>query len=484
MPSFCRPAALTVVILWALTSVASASDTSVTKYKGKFKDGAKYLIQVPSNWNGTLVLYSHGYVIPGSNNPAEDVGDPITGSYLLANGYALGGSSFATTGWAVEQALPDQISVLDKFRSLVGAPKRTIAWGHSLGGLVTAGLIQNYSSRFDAALPMCGVIAGSVGVWNEALDAAFAFDILLGKSAGLQLVNIKNPLKNVTKAENLLTKVQKSKQGRARIALAAALGDLPGWFTPLSREPGPTDYTTWEKNQYLWLQVDDFPFAFYLRAELEGRAGGNPSWNNGVSYTKELQASADSAEVRSLYKKAGLNLESDLKALESAKRIKADQSALDYLKKYIILDGDIGFPVLTMHTKGDGLAAVENETAYSDVVREAGKGELLRELFVHRAGHCEFTPAETLTAFAALTYRLDKGNWPDLNSPTLNDAAKALGSNYNVLLVNNKKIPAAPEYFKFTPGPFLRPYDMSSKSADSLLIRPKAMSLPNASSVR
>ena len=69
------------------------SCSSVTTYKGKFPDGAKYLIQVPSNWNGTLVLYSHGYVIPGFSNPAEDVGDPITGSYLLANGYALGGSS-------------------------------------------------------------------------------------------------------------------------------------------------------------------------------------------------------------------------------------------------------------------------------------------------------------------------------------------------------------------------------------------------------
>jgi pimeloyl-ACP methyl ester carboxylesterase len=456
----CKAAVLTVAVSWVFLSLAFASDTaSVTKYKGKFKDGATYLIQVPSNWNGTLILYSHGYVIPGSNNPAEDVGDPITGSYLLASGYALGGSSFATTGWAVEQALPDQISVLDKFQTLVGKPKRTIAWGHSLGGLITAGLVQNYPSRFDAALPMCGVIAGGVGVWNEALDAAFAFDVLLGKKAGLQLVNIKNPANNFAKAEKLLNKTQKSKPGRARIALASALGDLPGWFDPLSKEPGTADYTAWEKNQYLWLQQVDFPFAFYLRAELEGRAGGNPSWNNGISYSTQLQASADYAEVKGLYQKAGLNLESDLAELENAKRIRADQSAIDYLKKNIIFDGDIGFPVLTMHTKGDGLAVVENETAYGDVVREAGNSKLLRDLFIHRAGHCEFTPAETLAAFAALSYRLDKGDWPDLSAATLNDAATALGSKYNVLLVDGKKVPVAPAYIKFTPGPFLRPYD-------------------------
>src|ERR1700722_2667168 len=92
------------------------AQASVTTYKGTFSDGATYLIQVPSNWNGTLVLYSHGYVAPGFSNPAEDVGDPITGNYLLTKGYALGGSSYATSGWAIQQALPDQIKVLDTFK--------------------------------------------------------------------------------------------------------------------------------------------------------------------------------------------------------------------------------------------------------------------------------------------------------------------------------------------------------------------------------
>ena len=60
-----------------------------------FRMGPTYLIQVPSKWNGTLVLYSHGYVVPGFSNPAVDAGDPITGAYLLGKGYALGGSSYA-----------------------------------------------------------------------------------------------------------------------------------------------------------------------------------------------------------------------------------------------------------------------------------------------------------------------------------------------------------------------------------------------------
>src|SRR5580692_8541639 len=304
-------------------SVGVAEASGVKTYKGKFADGATYLMQVPSNWNGTLVLYSHGYVVPGFPNPAEDVGDPITGAYLLANGYALAGSSYATTGWAFQQAVPDQIKVLDTFKTLVGAPSRTIAWGHSLGGMVTAGLVQLYPQRFDAALPMCGVVAGAVGTWNQALDSAFAFDVLLGSGSGLQLVNIKNPLKNVTIAEGILSTAQENAQGQARIALTAALDDTPGWYDPLSPEPSPTDYATQEANQYLWLANIDFPFAFDFRAELEGRAGGNGSWNNGVDYETQLKNSIDYAEVQALYKKAGLSLDTDIQALNKSAHIQA-----------------------------------------------------------------------------------------------------------------------------------------------------------------
>ncbi|MGA8490036.1 MAG: prolyl oligopeptidase family serine peptidase [Terriglobales bacterium] len=440
-------------------SLERADASGVKTYKGKFSDGAIYLIQVPSNWNGTLVLYSHGYVVPGSSNPAEDVGDPITGAYLLSNGYALGGSSYATTGWAFQQAVPDQIEVLDTFKTLVGAPSRTIAWGHSLGGMVTAGLVQLYPQRFDAALPMCGVVAGSVGTWNAALDSAFAFDVLLGSGSGLRLVNIKNGLKNLTIAEGILSAAQEDAQGQARIALTAALDDTPGWYDPLSPEPSSTDYAAQEANQYLWLANIDFPFAFDLRAELEGRAGGNGSWNNGVDYEKQIKNSVDYAEVQALYQKAGLNLDQDLEALKDAARIKAKQSALTYLEQNIIFNGEIPFPVLTLHTKGDGLVVVEDESAYKDVVQEEHDGGLLRQLFVHRAGHCEFTPAETVVAFGALISRLDTGKWPALGSGTLNKAAKALGSKFNVLSVDGKNVHVPPAYFKFQPAVFLRPFD-------------------------
>ena len=129
--------------------------------------------------------------MPGAANPAEDVGDPVTGAWMLSHGYALAGSSYATTGWAIAQALPDQISTLNAFDSTYGQPKTTVAWGHSLGGIITAGLIQDYPNRFDAALPMCGVLSGGVATWNTALDGAFAFQKLIDPK--VQVVNITDP---------------------------------------------------------------------------------------------------------------------------------------------------------------------------------------------------------------------------------------------------------------------------------------------------
>ena len=144
---------LTGGLAWPASALGSATACggtgSVTTVNGTLADGAAYEIQCPAGtWNGTLFLYSHGYVTPGSSNPAMDAGDPVTGSWMLKHGFALAGSSYATTGWAIQQALPDQIGTLNVFAGKYAQPSRTVAWGHSLGGIITAGLIQRYPHRF------------------------------------------------------------------------------------------------------------------------------------------------------------------------------------------------------------------------------------------------------------------------------------------------------------------------------------------------
>ena len=112
--------AVTTVFLLTVSGTAQAQ-AAVTTHSGSLADGAKYLIEVPANWNGTLFLYSHGYVVPGTPNPPQDFAkdDPFTRFFMLSQGYALAGSSYATTGWAIEDALRDNFGGEGPFRSSV-----------------------------------------------------------------------------------------------------------------------------------------------------------------------------------------------------------------------------------------------------------------------------------------------------------------------------------------------------------------------------
>ena len=430
---------------------------------GSLADGATYLMEVPAHWNKTLFLYSHGYVVPGSPNPATDVGDPVTGAWLLSHGVALAGSSYSLTGWSIAAALPDQDATLQTFANRVGTPRHTIAWGHSLGGIITAGLIQRFPRAFDAALPMCGVLSGGVATWNTALDGAFAFQQLIDPK--VSVVNILNPFPNLNEAETAVAAAQNTAAGKARIALGAALGDTPGWFTPLSPEPAATDFAAQEANQFRWDANVDFPFAFALRRQLEVLAGGNPSWTTGVNFREQLARSANADEVRALYKAAGLSLRADLRTLQRATQVTADPAAVNYLAQNIAFTGRISIPVLTLHTTGDGLVVPENEQAYAHAVRRAGDSRLLRELFIHRAGHCAFTPAETIAAVQALLSRMATGHWNDhaLLPASMNASAAALGSADNIFVSGGKIVQVAPAFIRFSPKPYPRPFDLSPK---------------------
>ncbi|HEX5503519.1 MAG TPA: DUF6351 family protein, partial [Thermomicrobiales bacterium] len=476
--------ALVLLPAAARPAVAAAGPLTLAGVLGE----APYRIAVPADWNGTLVLYSHGYIPAGVPNQAQDAPDAATASWLLDHGYALAGSAYSATGWAVAEALDDQVALLDFFARRVGPPQRVIAWGQSLGGLITAGLAQRYPGRFAGALPMCGILAGSVGAWNEGLDAAFAFKTLAAPAAEIQLIHIAGEGgANLQVAQRALDAAQQTPQGRARIALAAALANVPGWFDPARPEPAADDDAAREEAQYRWSQRSLFLYAFGFRAELERRAGGNPSWNTGVDYRAQLAGSVDYSEVVALYRQAGLDLDADLDALARAPRIAADPAAVAYLAQNVVFDGELRLPVLTMHTTADGLVRVQNERAYADVVQAAGAGELLRQVYVARPGHCAFTPAEMLAAFQALVARLDAGRWDDgPHAPTpaaLARAAVALGPDLNAMTsFQNARTPTPPAFVSYRPVPFPRPFDARAAPAPGAADAPASALGPDRAS--
>jgi hypothetical protein len=118
-----------------------------------------------------------------------------------------------------------------------------------------------------------------------------------------------------------------------------------------------------------------------------------------------------------------------------------------------------------MHTTGDGLVVPENEQAYAEAAERAGDSSMLRQTYVDRAGHCAFTPAETIAAVQALLNRVDTGRWSQagLEPATLNARAAALGPSYNVFSAGGAVHPTAPAFLRYRPAPYLRPFTLPAR---------------------
>jgi pimeloyl-ACP methyl ester carboxylesterase len=383
-----------------------------------------------------VLLYSHGYspvLRPAESAPRGQR------EAMLAQGYGLGASSYSQAGWALEQAQVDQWTALDAFTARYGKPKRVIAWGDSMGGLTSIALAERHPERLDGALAMCGSISGVLGMMNTALDGAFAFKTLLAPSADLRLVRTGDDRANGAAAQAVLDTAMKTPQGRARVALAAALAQLPGWTDPTTPRPATDAYDV-----QLDQQAKAFVMGVFLpRADQESRAGGVFSWNTDVDYTARLRASGGQSAVVALYAKAGLSLAGDLAVLAKAPRIAAEPNAVAYMAANYTISGDLRTPLMTIHNVGDGMTVISTNAAYASAVKSRGRSANLAQGYVGSAGHCVFTPGERLAAIHTLEARIETGRW-DAAPDALNRRAVAAGD-------------VQGRFVAFRPPPFARP---------------------------
>jgi hypothetical protein len=134
-----RSSLAVVVIVMTLVAGTASPASASTNYSGTLTDGATWTAQVPDNWNGILLLASHGFG-PPAIPPFGHLPPPIQNA-LLDRGYAVAGSSYDPNGswWALESAARDQFETIDAFTTAVGEePESVLALGTSMGGLVSA----------------------------------------------------------------------------------------------------------------------------------------------------------------------------------------------------------------------------------------------------------------------------------------------------------------------------------------------------------
>jgi hypothetical protein len=450
-----------LVAAGAVAGPAAAEPAERRSYHG-FIDGAEYRVELPDDWNGTLVLFSHGYYIKDLFDPegVQLANRPETERWLLDHGYALAASDYKNPyRYAVADAQRDQIALLDWFEENIGQPSRTVTSGMSQGGVISTVLAERNPRRFDGVATNCAEY-DTAGTWNTALDITFATKTLLAAGEDIDLVQADNPQLSSDRLGAAAARAMETKQGMARLSLIGALANMPPWFS--AHDPEPTELADRLQQQAIWTAGYTSELGPIGRADLEQRVGGNPSWNVGVDYQRQFERSGFKELALQAYASAGLtrgDLERDLRTLNRAPRITADPPAVAFMLRHGTSRGYTPAPVITMHNTGDGGAIVDQERWYASQVARNGDPRKLRQLYVGRGMHCAFSSGDEIVLLTTLFERIETGRWPSTSPAALNAAVRELGPEYQLVLdiITGEDREAAPAFTQFTPPRFLRP---------------------------
>lgn len=371
--------------------------------------GAAYEIKMPDTWNGTLLIYSHGYrqaepappdFAPVDTSAVPAPGDEVT-SQLLADGYALAGSAFKTNGWDVLDGVAADEALHQFFVDKIAKPDRVYVWGDSLGGLITETLAEKHPEWVSGVAPLCGVLGGANLNLDLALDVAYAVKTLIYPELKLTgfashdeaVANWEGAYKAITAAGGDIA------NGVPKILMVAAMVDAPS-------QTKTYDGATVESQVRARAEsiLTALGYGTFGRYEIEQRVGGNPSGNENADYDSRL-----SEAERSLIETVSPGSSDTLLAqLDSGERVTADPAARAAAGKLGNPTGNLQDPTITMHTAADPLVLAQNETVFAQRVSAAkGRTGDLTQLYTlppatysadtgapYGAGHCNFTTGQ------------------------------------------------------------------------------------------
>lgn len=399
------------VLLSGFLQSAEAQQLFPVDFTGTI-DGAPYRIAVPANWNGTLLVYAHGYRDradhPGeTDNRTPDIApnaalEPV----LLAQGYALSGSAYKNNGWAVEEGVDDLKNLTNFFRRKVSRPSKVILWGFSMGTVIGFKSIEQNDSPYDGALCGCAVGGGAPSAWDSAGDLMLAYDTVFGMPQSWGTPgDIRDDIDFDTEVAQKLIPELNSPANFPKFEFLRLVTGTPG--RGIMPPAPPNFYPNWV--------VTDMFFSTESRAELERRAGGPVVQNLNRIYNL---TDAEKAYLNTL----GITptvADAYVAALNARRNIQAPIASRSYVEQNARYSGNIRKPVLTMHTLYDPLVPVSHEREYSFTVARAARENLLFQTYTSGNGHCSFTGEQLVTALTAISNWVGTGTKPTAaNFPT------------------------------------------------------------------
>jgi hypothetical protein len=391
--------------------MANGSGQLSRVWTGIASDGAAYRVEVPADWNGTLVMFAHGFRGTGTE---VWVDDPQLRQYFVDNGFAWAASSYAINGYDPGDGVVDTHDLLQAFPSITGLHTRqAIMSGLSMGGQITTAEIEAYKGDFAGAMPYCGVLAG-----NDLFDYYLGANVT---AAGLTGTAISYP---ATLAAG---------QAYGPAYQSTVQSELPALgITPNPATGGQTFTTSLTKTGTLWADTveqlsggtrpgfasaigywDSFgfppltqvPFLFGL---YPGTSGGTLGFANGsVAGNEHAFYTFSDWPLGNLRQEIALNravLRVPVTATSSADPLSPAELPA--------IHGDPGIPVLSVHGIGDLFVPLSMDQQYEAMMVAHGQGGLFVDRAIREVTHCGYTTSELSSAFSALVSWIHTGKRP------------------------------------------------------------------------
>ena len=208
-----------------------ATASFVTQCAGVGADGAPYLMIAAANFNGTVLLWSHGirpainipetlkpvgpYTITNAAVPGPLVpSDMSVVNKLVAAGYGVAGSGFARQGLNTTEALVANKELIATFKTKFPTTKSVIAWGESLGAMHSQMLAEKNPELVDGVILGCPAANPQDALMAYFGDALWGFKALFDPSIKVggystdPVTRQQEQLLNIGKVLTVLVKLQ------------------------------------------------------------------------------------------------------------------------------------------------------------------------------------------------------------------------------------------------------------------------------------
>jgi len=358
---------------------------------GRDSAGAFYVIAVPADWNGHLVLHAHGGPLLGEPRAERATEDLQRWAITVRAGYAFAASVFRQGGVEVRAAAEDTERLRRIFVRHVGMPKRTLLHGQSWGAGVAAKGAEMYTRTedgrppYDAVLLSSGVLAGGTRSYDFRLDLRVVYQALCN--------NHPRP---------------DEPQYPLWMGLPPATTMAPADLTARSREclglGLPAAQRTPEQARKLKTVLDVIRIperslqghlnwaTFHFQDISRARSGGRPVFGNiGAVYRGSADDQALNAAVA---------------------RYRADAQAVAAFAADTDPGGRIPVPVLEVHGIGDPIAFVELTDFFRQTMERAGTAQRLVQTYTDDSEHSDLGDPVYPALLAELLDWVEQGRKP------------------------------------------------------------------------